>query len=866
MNPLIHQPTLLIIDDTPSNLGVVVSLFEDRGYRIVIAQDGEEGVLRAQRVLPDLILLDVMMPGQDGFETCRCLKVLPETQNIPVIFMTALALSDHKITGFQAGAVDYITKPLQIDEVLARVETHLKLSAAQKKLAQYNDELERHVEIRTAELAAREREFRTLAENLPDNLARYDLEGRLTYMNGCLIRQLGRCQEEMLGKTPLEVRPGPMYEEYQVRLMETIRTGQPREMELLFSVGGKEARCHHIRFVAERDVSDAIVGVLTIGRDITAMKRAERELHVLNRALDNAFDATYLVDTDLRIRYVNEAAERELGYSREELLSMSLLDIDTNVTREMVLGLMEQTATSGRFPGTVESRHRRKNGEIFPIEVGATTFSYEGQHLFLTVVRNITERMEAQRKLHEKSQAILAVVENSPDTIIRYDSQCRRIYLNPAMEKIFGRPRHELIGISPAEFTPLPPLYLAKIKKTLETGSEQRMETSFRDAAGEMQWVDLRLAPEFDANGKVVTVLAIGRDITERKQAERELMLLTAAVNASTEAAFLLNARGYFVYVNDEACRSLGYRREELLGMCPLDIDPDLTPEFYGKLMEEIFIHEPRYNPMESHHRRKDGCIFPVEIIASPIIVEGKNYCLTMVRDITERKRIEFDLEESRLQLRGLTAQREQAREEERKYIAREIHDELGQILTGLKLSISVLNHKFAADSAHVRELWKDTLILTDRSLEVVRNVASALRPAALDMGIDSALEWLTGRFGTNTGIQCELRIADDDLHLEENRAIALFRIVQESLTNISRHAKADKVVVMLGKEANDFVLKICDNGVGFDPGAAKANSFGLVGIRERALILGGKVFIDSRPGEGTEIIVRIPAQEIQEK
>jgi PAS domain S-box-containing protein len=234
--------------------------------------------------------------------------------------------------------------------------------------------------------------------------------------------------------------------------------------------------------------------------------------------------------------------------------------------------------------------------------------------------------------------------------------------------------------------------------------------------------------------------------------------------------------------------------------------------------------------------------------------------------DINERKKTEQLLEESRRQLRGLTASREKAREEERRYIAREVHDELGQILTGLKLNVSVLEHKYAANSAPLREHLQETLMLTDRSLEVARNVASALRPAALEMGIVSGLEWLAGRFGSNTNIHCEVHIKDDEVQFEESKAIALFRIVQESLTNISRYAKADKVIISLEKIADDYVLKVRDNGIGFDVGLKKVDSFGLVGIRERALLLGGAVAINSQPGDGTEIVVSFPANSISEE
>jgi DNA-binding response OmpR family regulator len=134
-------PTIMIVDDTPANVGVLGWYFEENGFRVVVAQDGEEALERAQFVQPDLILLDVMMPGIDGFETCRRLKMMPGVKEIPVIFMTALSDTNEKISGFKAGGVDYVTKPCQIEEVLARVNTHLSLRAMQKKLEEQNRKL-----------------------------------------------------------------------------------------------------------------------------------------------------------------------------------------------------------------------------------------------------------------------------------------------------------------------------------------------------------------------------------------------------------------------------------------------------------------------------------------------------------------------------------------------------------------------------------------------------------------------------------------------------------------------------------------------------------------------------------------------------
>ena len=151
--------TILIVDDTPINLGVMVGHLEAQGYRVLVAQDGEEGLQRAELMRPDVILLDVMMPGPDGFEVCRRLKSRSSTREIPVIFMTSLTETRDKVAGFAAGAVDYVTKPLQPDEVMARIDTHLKLRVAQTQLqaqnnmlAMYREDLEEQVADRTAAL------------------------------------------------------------------------------------------------------------------------------------------------------------------------------------------------------------------------------------------------------------------------------------------------------------------------------------------------------------------------------------------------------------------------------------------------------------------------------------------------------------------------------------------------------------------------------------------------------------------------------------------------------------------------------------------------------------------------------------------
>lgn len=182
--PDLRTSTVLIIDDTPANVGILVEQLEDHGVRVAVAQDGEEGLARAEFAQPDLILLDVMMPGIDGFETCRRLKASGRTREIPVIFMTALADTHDKITGFSVGGVDYITKPFQIEEVLARVTTHLVLRSAQKRLAEQNVELQQEVAMRQRA----ETDLQLANNALEERVAKRTAE--LVRTNACLEQEI----------------------------------------------------------------------------------------------------------------------------------------------------------------------------------------------------------------------------------------------------------------------------------------------------------------------------------------------------------------------------------------------------------------------------------------------------------------------------------------------------------------------------------------------------------------------------------------------------------------------------------------------------------------------------------------------------
>ncbi|MFC6336867.1 PAS domain-containing sensor histidine kinase [Pseudomonas karstica] len=230
-----------------------------------------------------------------------------------------------------------------------------------------------------------------------------------------------------------------------------------------------------------------------------------------------------------------------------------------------------------------------------------------------------------------------------------------------------------------------------------------------------------------------------------------------------------------------------------------------------------------------------------------------------IVWDITESKRVELELDASRAQLRELSAHLENVREEEKARIAREVHDELGQMLTVLKLETSMCELAYAQLDPGLHDRLNSMKRLIAQLFQLVRDVATALRPPILDAGIASAIEWQARRFEARTQIPCLVQVPDNLPAISDVKAIGLFRILQEALTNVMRHAQAHTVELTLAVEGSNLRLTISDDGAGFVPAQGRPVSFGLVGMRERVLIMGGQLSLDSTLGEGTTLSVTVP-------
>ena len=453
---------------------------------------------------------------------------------------------------------------------------------------------------------------------------------------------------------------------------------------------------------------------------------------------------------------------------------------------------------------------------------------------------------------------------------LNWDSHVR--YANQAAEELLGYAAHELLEKP-----------LQSLDPTLAMDDWLQL---WRDARGgvddhQVHERDLRRADgsrfpaavtlsflRFGSKEYLVVFLA---DITERRRAsaalqESEVRLKAMAGNVPG-LVFRLERQGpgapvNIAYISEASQRLVGYSAELLLqpgrGIRSL-VHPEDEPGYWSSQQQALESMSDWY--WQGRILTRSGEIRWADIRASVRgQLEGRQVWDGIVWDITDNKRIELELDASRAQLRKLAAHVEIVREEEKAHIAREVHDELGQMLTVLKLEISMCEISFAELDPGLAERLHGMKRLIAQLFQQVRDVATALRPPILDAGIASAIDWQARRFEERTGIACLVEVPECPPRLSNAKAIGLFRILQEALTNVMRHADAQTVSLRLEQRGDVLCLSISDDGQGFvvQPGR-QGVSFGLVGMQERAQMLGGMLVLESEPGEGTLIRVSVP-------
>ncbi|MBD8122279.1 transporter substrate-binding domain-containing protein [Pseudomonas lutea] len=365
-------------------------------------------------------------------------------------------------------------------------------------------------------------------------------------------------------------------------------------------------------------------------------------------------------------------------------------------------------------------------------------------------------------------------------------------------------------------------------------------------------------------------LLAARDDIAKRLAGEEALRLAQFSIDQSTVGILWVNWDSHVRYANQAAEAMLGYASGGVVDRPLIDFEPGLNMDRWLNLWKTARSSDEGPQNFESNCVRADGSILPADVSLSFLRFREAEYLVVFITDVTERRRSLAALQESEArlqvlaeQLRELSAHLETVREEEKARIAREVHDELGQMLTVLKLETSMCELAYADLDPGLRDRLNSMKRLIAQLFQLVRDVATALRPPILDAGIASAIEWQARRFEARTQIPCLVQVPDNLPSLPDATAIGLFRILQESLTNVMRHAEAHTVELNLTLSDDVLCMSIADDGKGFDQRAERPASFGLVGMRERVLIMGGQLHLDTSPGEGTTLRIHIPLEPV---
>ena len=382
--------------------------------------------------------------------------------------------------------------------------------------------------------------------------------------------------------------------------------------------------------------------------------------------------------------------------------------------------------------------------------------------------------------------------------------------------------------------------------------------------------------------GRKPGIVSAIRDITERRRMEEEIRrhsdeleeLVHESLRESEERyqtlvehfpdATVVHIDGKLVLANPAAARLLGAARaEDLIGE---PVQRFVHPDYHELVAERTrsITEGGSVSPlMEEKIVRLDGRSVDVEIVGIPVMYGGEQAIQSVLRDMTARKEAEEALHDSRDRLRNLAARLQAAREEERAWIAREMHDELGQALTRVWMELYELIDKLPKNSKALRERAGSLVSLVDSTMETVRAMSWRLRPPILDdLGVEAAIEWQAQEFTSHSGLAVRLELNLGERPLDTDRTTTVFRILQEALTNVARHAEASNVEIALTESKDVLVLDVRDDGKGIAKrDVTRATALGLIGMRERAGTLGGRVVIRRTDQGGTQVKLTLPLE-----
>lgn len=560
------------------------------------------------------------------------------------------------------------------------------------------------------------------------------------------------------------------------------------------------------------------------------------------------------------------------GYTKAELMDRSARMLYPTDEEFIYVGVEKYRQINASGIGTVETRWQRKDGTIIDVLLSSTQFdpSNLSAGVIFTAL-DITERKKAESQLRESEERYRVVIENSNDGVALVKEGVF-IYVNQKFVHMFGYERPDEITGRPIAFTTHPDHHdmvnRYNVKRRL--GEPAPTQYDFKGMRKDGSVIDLEASVAgITLLGERVSLMSL-RDITDRKKAEEALHESQERFRIAERMAqighFEWDILKDYITVSPSLSSIHGLDASGLQGGLRrwlAMVHPEDAPQLQ-KIIWKSFREQRVEAGFECRIVRPSGEIRYIQAramatynaVGKPIRVIG------VVTDVTERKRAEEELLDSRERLRSLADHLVSAREEEKGFIARELHDELGQTLTALYFNLSWLRKKLRKDQMKLAEQVEAMARLTNEAVGTIKRIQGELRPSILDnLGLTEALEWQANNFRKHTKIAVDFQRSDTVI-TDTKTEIAIFRIFQEALTNVARHSQATRVQVELIQDTDEVRLTVSDNGRGIEGHEMyKRGSFGLLGIRERVDALGGRLVVTGGSGDGTRLDVRIPTR-----
>lgn len=582
--------------------------------------------------------------------------------------------------------------------------------------------------------------------------------------------------------------------------------------------------------------------------------------------IEASLDPLFVISKEGKIIDMNEALVNVTHKTREQLLGSNFDNYFSEpanareVYKEVLkkgfvvnspLTIIDGVLTDVLFNGSV---YKDKDGDV----LGA-----------VVIARDISEKKKDEQAKKLEYNNLKALIDNTHDFMWSIDSDFKLMSSNKAFNDIVkfmtGRVLEKgsdslSTGFSAQQIERYKGYYERAFLGETFVVEEHALETS--SSTPYDFWTEISFNPILH-DGQVVGTACFSRNITERKHAEDLIVESESKYRAffenSMDGILITVTDGDILDANPAACKIFQMTKEEICeaGRYKLADPSD------SRLAELI---EKRQNFGSAKGEltlvRKDGSKFAGELSSSVFIDSfGQKRTSMIVRDVSDRKRALQKILKQKTELRNLFNHLQSIREEERAHIATEIHDELGQQLTLLKMDIGWIMYKFKSADNEINEKLKEMLVFSDKLIATIRKISTDLRPAIInDLGLVAALEWQCSDFEEKTGITCHFSSSIKERKFENNFSITAYRILQESLTNVIRHAKAELVTILATETETELHMEIIDDGLGF--GNEKINtkkSLGILGMKERAAMLGGKLTIEGKENIGTKTKLILP-------